>query len=57
MSWHAKCSLPVAVRVLKTRVLKLPIVDKMGLNFGEEDFAKTLFRAPTIPPATRARFL
>ena len=24
LSWHAKCSLPVAVRVLKTRVLKLP---------------------------------
>ena len=22
--WHAKCSLPVAVRVSKTRVLKLP---------------------------------
>ena len=25
LSWHAKCSLPVAVRVSKTRVLKLPI--------------------------------
>ena len=24
LSWYAKCSLPVAVRVLKTRVLKLP---------------------------------
>ena len=24
LSWHAKCSLPVAVRVLKTRLLKLP---------------------------------
>ena len=24
LSWHAKCSLPVAVRVSKTRVLKLP---------------------------------
>ena len=24
MSWHAKYSLPVAVRVSKTRVLKLP---------------------------------
>ena len=23
-SWHAKCSVPVAVRVSKTRVLKLP---------------------------------
>ena len=26
LSWHVKCSLPVAVRVSKTRVLKLPIV-------------------------------
>ena len=26
-SWHAKCSLPVAVRVSKTRVLKLPAKD------------------------------
>ena len=25
LSWHAKCSLPVAVRVSKTCVLKLPI--------------------------------
>ena len=25
LPWHAKCSLPVAVRVSKTRVLKLPI--------------------------------
>ena len=25
LSWHVKCSLPVAVRVSKTRVLKLPI--------------------------------
>ena len=26
LSWHTECSLPVAVRVSKTRVLKLPIV-------------------------------
>ena len=26
LSWHAKFSLPVAVRVLKTSVLKLPII-------------------------------
>ena len=26
LSWHVKCSLPVAVRVSKTRVLKLPNV-------------------------------
>ena len=25
LSWHTECSLPVAVRVSKTRVLKLPI--------------------------------
>ena len=29
-SWHAKCSLPVAVRVSKTRVFKLPIYTSYG---------------------------
>ena len=28
LPWHAKCSLPVAVRVSKTRVLKLPIDER-----------------------------
>ena len=28
LSWRAKCCLPVAVRVSKTRVLKLPIGGK-----------------------------
>ena len=27
LSWHAKCSLPVAVRVSKTRMLKLPMIN------------------------------
>ena len=26
LSWHSKCSLPVAVRISKMRVLKLPII-------------------------------
>ena len=29
LSWHAKCPLPVVVRVSKTCVLKLPIVTKL----------------------------
>ena len=33
VSWHAKCSLPVAVRVSKTLVLKLPIISRYGNNF------------------------
>ena len=28
MSWHVKCSLPVALRVSKSRVLKLPMVHR-----------------------------
>ena len=37
LSCHAKCSLPVAVRVSKTRVLKLPIMTGKGRygNVGE----------------------
>ena len=31
LSWHTECSLPVAVRVSKTRVLKLPnLVQQSG---------------------------
>ena len=37
LSWHAKCSLPVAVCVSKTCVLKLPIVwGKGGAKKGSE---------------------
>ena len=34
LSWHAKFSLPVAVRVSKTRVLKLPIIYLESLREG-----------------------
>ena len=34
MSWHAKCSLPVAVRVSKTRVLKLPNISTLRKQKG-----------------------
>ena len=30
LSWHTECSLPVAVRVSKMRVLKLPIIQNQG---------------------------
>ena len=32
LSWHTKCSLPVAVRVSKTRVLKHPNIPQNGSN-------------------------
>ena len=41
LSWHAKCSLPVAVRVSKTRVLKLPVV-RGGYIFLNENGGKKL---------------
>ena len=33
LSWHTECSLPVAVRVSKTRVLKLPIILSRNPNY------------------------
>ena len=38
LSWHAKCSLPVAVRVSKTRLLKLPIVFITARTIASLDF-------------------
>ena len=35
MSWHVKCSLPVALRVSKTRVLKLPNTSQMTSKCGK----------------------
>ena len=56
LSWHAKCSLPVAVRVSKKCVLKLPNtnVTKLGLsgaqNVTPAGFPKGLRRMPKISP-------
>ena len=36
LSWHAKFSLPVAVRVSKTRVLKLPIVEQAHVQLRKD---------------------
>ena len=44
LSYHAKCSLPVAVRVSKTGVLKLPIVSKAMLS----DVKTALAFTPTL---------
>ena len=37
LPWHAKCSLPVAVRVSKTRGLKLPINDNGNIDKDDGD--------------------
>ena len=49
LSWHAKCSLPVAVRVSKTRVLKLLNVSSSSQKISSKTIADANSVVDTSP--------
>ena len=54
LSWHTECSLPVAVGVSKTRVLKLPIILPGAASVGPKGYIlmSTVSFADTERPKT-----
>jgi len=54
LSWHTECSLPVAVRVSKARMLKLPIILPGATSVGPKGYIliSTVSFADTERPKT-----
>ena len=57
LSWHTECSLPVAVRVSKTRVPELPITQQDGWKTRDGRMTKKSGARLCIPNLTRHLFV